>query len=279
MGRLDGKVALITGAARGQGRSHAIRLAEEGADIIAVDICSQIESVPYPMATEEDLQETARLVEEHDRRVTTHVADVRHYAQMEDVVRQGLAEFDHIDIVVANAGIGTFARVWEVTPEMWQEMIDVNLTGVFNTVRTVLPSMIEAGRGGSLILISSAAGIDNAFPNLPHYSAAKHGVTGLMHALTVDLSSLGIRANSIHPTTVDTPMVQNSAFYGLAGAETRDQAAAAFKTFNALPIPWVDPIDVSNAVLYLASDEARYITGVALRVDAGGSQAYKIPNA
>jgi NAD(P)-dependent dehydrogenase (short-subunit alcohol dehydrogenase family) len=167
--------------------------------------------------------------------------------------------------------------VWDLSPELWQEMIDVNLTGTFHTVRAALPSMIEAGRGGSLVLISSAAGLA-AFPSLPHYTAAKHGVTGLMRSLAVELASHGIRANSVHPTTVDTPMVQNSAFYAQVGAQTKEEAAAAFLTLNALPIPWVETIDISNAVLWLASDEARYVTGVALPVDAGGSQPYRIPN-
>ncbi|HEX4247446.1 MAG TPA: mycofactocin-coupled SDR family oxidoreductase [Pseudonocardia sp.] len=277
MGKLDGKVALVTGAARGQGRSHALRLAEEGADIIAVDVCAQLPSVPYRMGTAEELAETVKLVEELDRRISAHHADVRDADRLDEVVAAGLAEFGRIDVVVANAGIGTFGRVWELTPEQWREVVDVNLTGVFLTVRAALPSMIEAGRGGSLVLISSAAGLA-AFPNLAHYTAAKHGVTGLTRALAVELAPHRIRANSVHPTTVDTPMVQNQAFYDQVGARDRDEAATAFRGLNALPVPWVESGDVSNAVLWLASDESRYVTGVALPVDAGGLQPYRVPS-
>lgn len=281
MGRLTGKVALITGAARGQGRSHAIRLAQEGADIIALDICESLATVPFAGATEEDLAETAKEVESLDRRVLTHKADVRDSGQLDRVVAEGLSEFGHLDIVVANAGIGSFAPAWELTDEMWQEVMDVNLTGVWRTVKATVPTMISQGTGGSIVLTSSIAGLI-AFPNLAHYTAAKHGVTGLMRTLAVELAPYGIRCNSVHPTTVDTPMIQNEALYslflgGVQGA-TRADAEVGFKALNALPIPWVEAVDISNAVLWLASDEARYVTGTTQVIDAGAMAPFKIPH-
>jgi len=225
--RLSGKVALITGAARGQGRAHAIGLAEEGADIIALDICCDVDTVPYPGATEDDLAHTVKLVEETGRRVISMIADVRHLSALQAAVRDGVGTFGGIDIVVANAGIGTFGSVLELDEDTWQTMLDVNLTGVWKTVKAVAPTMIEGGKGGSIILISSLAGLI-AYPNLAHYVAAKHGVTGLMRALAVELAPHGIRVNSVHPGTVDTPMVANphawSIFTGIDDA-TRDQAA------------------------------------------------------
>ncbi len=280
MGRLDGKVALITGAARGQGRSHAIRLAQEGAEIIAVDSCTDAKTTPYPQATREDLDETTRLVEELDRRVFARVADVRDLSALQSAVADGMSEFGHLDIVSANAGIASFAPAWELTEDTWQEMIDVNLTGVWKTCKAVIPPMLEQGTGGSIVLTSSTAGLV-AYGNLAHYTAAKHGVTGLMRVLAVELAQHRIRVNSVHPTVVDTDMIQNQAIYdlftGVEGA-TREQATAAFTNVNALPIPWVDPVDISNAVLWLASDEARYVTGTTQVVDAGGTQPYRFPN-
>jgi SDR family mycofactocin-dependent oxidoreductase len=278
MGKLDGKVAFITGAARGQGRSHAIRLAEEGADIIAMDICSQLDSVPYPMATPNDLMTTVKEVESLGRRIIAAEGDVRDFARLEAIVADGIAELGRIDIVVANAGIGSFGRVWELSPETWREMVDINLNGVFNTVRAALPIMIEASRGGSIVLTSSVAGLA-AFPNCSHYTAAKHGVVGLMRSLAVELAQYNIRANSVHPTTVDTDMVQNSAFYEQIGAETREQAAATFSNMHALNIPWVEMSDISNAVLWLACDESRYVTGLTMPIDGGCLQPFRVPHA
>ena len=281
MARMDGKVAFITGAARGQGRSHALRLAEEGADIVAVDVCRQLESVPYPMATPDDLAETAKLVEELDRRIVAREADVRDSAQLEAAVSEGLSEFGHIDVVCANAGIFSTASAWDITEQMWQEMIDVNLAGVWRTVKAVVPSMMERGQGGSIILTSSAAGLI-AYPNLAHYVAAKHGVTGLMRALSIELAPKRIRVNSVHPTTVSTDMIHNSAIYNVFLPDldnpSREDVAAAMQLTNALPIPWVESVDISNAVLWLASDEARYVTGVALPVDAGVLAPIKLPH-
>jgi SDR family mycofactocin-dependent oxidoreductase len=283
MGRVDGKVAFITGAARGQGRAEAVRLAEEGADIIAVDVCAQLPGVAYDMATPEDLAETVRLVEALDRRVVARQADVRDLAALEAAVAEGTGQLGPIDIVVANAGIVTGpAATWEYTEEQWQEMIDVNLTGVWKTVKAAIPTMLAAGQGGSIILTSSNAGL-YAFPYLAHYTAAKHGVTGIMRSLAIELASSFIRCNSVHPTTVLTPMVDNPTSYvmmsgGLEGA-TKEDAARSMQTINAMPIPWVEAIDIANAVLYLACDESRYISGVALSVDGAGAQPYRLPHA
>jgi SDR family mycofactocin-dependent oxidoreductase len=277
MGTFDGKVVLITGAARGQGRSHAVRFAEEGADIIALDVCHDLDTVPYPLATPSDLAGTVKEVEGLGRRIASFEADTRDYGRMEEVVRDAVSEFGRIDIVVANAGICTVAPVWELTPQAWQEMIDVNLTGAFNPVRAALPTLMKQGPGGAIVLTSSAAGL-NAFPNMAHYTAAKHGVTGLMRSLAVELAPHGIRANSVHSTTVNTPMVQNRAFWALLGSEDAEGAKAGFQSLNALPVPYVEAIDVTNAVLYLASDDARYVTGVTLPVDAGSAMAYRIPH-
>ena len=272
MGRMEGKVAFITGAARGQGRSHALRLAQEGAEIIAVDVCRQLETVPYPMSTPDDLAETAKLVEELDRRIVAQEADVRQLSSLEAAVEAGLSEFGHIDVVCANAGIGTFAPGLEMDEQTWDEMIDVNLSGVWKTIKAAVPPMVEARRGGSVIITSSAAGL-KGFPNLVHYCAAKHGVVGIMRTLAQELAPYFIRVNSVHPTTVDTPMVMSDMFYRLVRPDLenpgREDMGEAFAGLNALPIPWVDPVDISNAVLWLASDEARYVTGVTLPVDAG----------
>ncbi|MBF4993263.1 mycofactocin-coupled SDR family oxidoreductase [Arthrobacter gandavensis] len=272
MGRVEGKVAFITGAARGQGRSHALRLAEEGADIIAVDICSQVETVNYPMATSEDLQQTVRDVEALDRRIVAVEADVRDLAALKAAVDSGVAELGRLDIVCGNAGIAGFGPADELTDEEWGDMLDINLTGVWHTARAAIPHLKAGGNGGSMILTSSTAGL-MAMENLAHYIAAKHGVVGLMRALALELAPHMIRVNSVHPTSVDTDMIHNSATYKLFAPDldspTREQIGERFRTLNALPINWVDPRDISNAVLFLASDEARYITGVTLPVDAG----------
>jgi SDR family mycofactocin-dependent oxidoreductase len=275
MGRVDGKVAFITGAGRGQGRSHALRLAQEGADIIAVDISKGVETLDYPISTPEDLAETAKLVEDYDRRIVALEADVRDSSQLQTAVRQGLSELGHIDIVCANAGIASFAPAMEISEPMWQEMIDINLTGVWKTVKAVVPSMIERRQGGAIILTSSVAGL-MGFGNLAHYSAAKHGVVGLMRVLAQELAPYMIRVNTVNPTTVNTQMISWDGMYQLFRPDlehpSKEDMGEGMKGLNALPIPWVDPIDVSNAVLWLASDEARYITGVALPVDAGFCQ-------
>ncbi|WP_028935763.1 mycofactocin-coupled SDR family oxidoreductase [Pseudonocardia spinosispora] len=281
-GRVDGKVALISGAARGQGRSHAVRLAAEGADIIALDVCADIESIHYPGPTEADLHETIRLVEELDRRVVAHVADVRRFDSVRAAVQDGVAELGRLDIVVANAGVMGFGQAWELTELEWQTMIDINLTGVWNTVRAAIPILIDQGAGGSIIMTSSAAGLA-AIPHTAHYVAAKHGVVGLMRSLAVELASHRIRVNSVHPTTVDTEMINNQYLYTLlTGGDphgTREAAMAALRAQNAFPIAAIDPLDVSNAVLYLASDDARFVTGTTLVVDAGALAPFKLPHA
>ncbi|MCW2897333.1 MAG: (+)-trans-carveol dehydrogenase [Trebonia sp.] len=272
-GRVQGKVAFITGAARGQGRSHAIRLAQEGADIIAVDILEDVPGIPYAGATEADLAETVKLVEALDRRIVASKADVRNYAALQAAVDDGVAQLGRLDIVSANAGIGTSPHhAWEIDADTWQTMIDINLTGVFNTAKAAIPHLIAGGKGGAIILTSSAAGLQ-AYENIAHYVSAKHGVVGLMRTLALELAPYMIRVNSIHPTQVDTPMIQNEATYRLFRPDlehpTREDFAPASQSVNALPIPWVEPVDISNAVLFLASDEGRYITGVTLPVDAG----------
>ncbi|CDK00246.1 putative short-chain type dehydrogenase/reductase MSMEG_6031/MSMEI_5872 [Microbacterium sp. C448] len=276
MGRLDGKVAFITGAARGQGRAHALRMAQEGADIIAIDISKQIETVPYGMATAEDLAETVRQVEALDRRIVASEADVRDYDALSAAVDEGVAQLGRVDIVSANAGIFSNATAEELTDTAWNDMIGVNLTGVWHTAKAAIPHLRAAG-GGSMILTSSTAGI-KGFPNFVHYVAAKHGVVGIMRTLALELAPDFIRVNSVHPTSVDTDMIQNDSLYALFAPDlpveerTRETLGARFQSLNALPIPWVEPVDISNAVLWLASDESRYVTGVMLPVDAGSTQ-------
>ena len=270
-GRVEGKVAFITGAARGQGRSHAIRLAEEGADIIAVDLCDQVGSVPYPMATPQDLADTVKEVEALDRRIVATQADVRDYGALKAAVDDGVAQLGHLDIVSANAGIFSFGTLEELDETHWQDMIDVNLSGVWHAAKAAIPHLRAAG-GGSMILTSSAAGLE-AIPNIGHYVSAKHGVVGLMRTLALELAPYSIRVNSIHPTQVDTPMIQNEPTWRLFRPDlehpTKEDFAPASQAVNALPIPWVEPVDISNAVLWLASDESRYVTGITLPVDAG----------
>jgi SDR family mycofactocin-dependent oxidoreductase len=272
-GRVAGKVAFITGAARGQGRSHAIRLAQEGADIIAVDLAGQIGSVPYAMSTPDDLAETVKEVEALDRRIVATQADVRDYGAVKAALDAGVAELGHLDIVSANAGIFSFGTLEELDETHWQDMLDVNLTGVWHAAKAAIPHL-RANHGGSMILTSSTAGL-MAIPNIGHYTAAKHGVVGLMRTLALELAPDFIRVNSVHPTGVDTDMIQNAAAYALFAPDlpeaerTRQVAAERFQTLNALPIPWVEPVDISNAVLWLASDESRYVTGVTLPIDAG----------
>ena len=272
MGRLDGKVALITGAARGQGRAHAIRLAEEGADIIATDLCGEVDSAPYEQASWEDLEETAAAVEKLDRRIHFQRADVRSAAELNEAVEKGVAALDRLDVVAANAGIWSHAPLMEMSDEMYHEMIDVNQHGVYNTCRAAVPQLIAQDEGGSIIITSSTAG-RKGFANHVHYSSAKHAVVGMMRSLANELAPHFIRVNTVHPTSVYTKMNQNPAIWELfaPGVEnpTYDDFGQTFTDLNLLPVPWVDPVDISNAVLFLASDEARYITGVQLPVDAG----------
>ncbi|HEY3631990.1 MAG TPA: mycofactocin-coupled SDR family oxidoreductase [Jatrophihabitantaceae bacterium] len=273
-GRLVGKVAFVTGAARGQGRSHAVRLAAEGADIIAVDVCDQLESVPYPMATKADLDETVAAVEALDRRIVARPADVRDLAALRSVVDEGVAQLGRLDVVVANAGIATYAPAVDLTELEWDEMIAVNLGGVWRTIRAAVPHIRAHGDGGSVIITSSASGL-RAIPNTAHYAAAKHGLVGLMKVLALELGPERIRVNTIHPTTVDTPMTRNDATLDLFLPGQADQSTEAFariaQRLNVLPVPWIQPEAVSNLVAFLASDDAQFITGAAVPVDAGMS--------
>jgi len=257
MARLEGKVAFITGAARGQGRSHAVRLAEEGADIIAVDI-----------AVDLDMAQTVKEVEALDRRIVASQADVRDYGGLTAALDDGVARLGRLDIVVANAGIVSFGTDEELTEQAWRDVIDVNLTGVWHTVKAAIPTCGRpaAGRSSSSVLVSRET-------DLGHYAAAKHGVVGLMQSLANELAPDMIRVNTVHPSAVDNDMIHNQALYHLLlpdrhGDITRQEIEPVFQTLNALPIPWVESVDISNAALFLASDEARYITGVTLPVDA-----------
>jgi (+)-trans-carveol dehydrogenase len=271
-GRVEGKVAFITGAARGQGRSHAITLAREGADIIAVDIAAQIASVPYPMATPQDLAQTVKEVEATGRRIVAAVADVRDFDALKQALDDGVAQLGRLDIVSANAGIVSYDQAADLAEQTWRDVIDVDLTGAWHAAKAAIPHLRAGRRGGSIILTSSDLGL-KAAANQAHYVAASHGVIGLMRTLALELAADFIRVNALAPTAVDTPMVMNSATYRLLRPDlenpTADDMAGPAAGLNALPIPWVESVDISNAVLWLASDEARYVTGVALPVDAG----------
>ncbi len=264
---LEGKVALITGAARGQGRAHAVRLAADGASIIAVDLCEQIASVPYSLATPEDLAATVKLVEDTGSRIVAKPGDVRDAASLSAALQAGLDEFGRLDIVVANAGIAPM----QSGRDGWRDVIDVNLTGVHYTVEAAIPTMISQGSGGSIVLISSAAGlagIGSADAGSIGYAAAKHGVVGLMRVYANLLAKHNIRVNSIHPSGVDTLMINNE-FTQQWLAHLVTDSDSPPDMGNALPVQVLQPDDIANAVAWLVSDQARYITGVTLPVDAG----------
>lgn len=273
-GRVEGKVAFVTGAARGQGRSHAVRLAQEGADIIAIDVCKPVTAPGgIPPSTPEDLAETADLVKNLNRRIVTAEVDVRDYAALKAAVDGGVEQLGRLDIIVANAGIGNGGETLDQTSEEdWDDMIGTNLTGVWKTVKAGVPHMIAGGNGGSIILTSSVGGL-KAYPHTGHYVAAKHGVVGLMRAFAVELGQHMIRVNSVHPTHVSTQMLHNEGTFKMFRPDLEnpgvDDMAPICQMFHTLPIPWVDPIDVSNAVLFFSSDEGRYLTGVTLPIDAG----------
>lgn len=272
MGKLDGKVAFITGAARGQGRSHAVRFAEEGANIIGVDVSTQIDTVPYPTAQPGDLEETVRQVEAAGGRMLASEVDVRDLAALTKAADDGAAEFGRIDIVIANAGISSMAPTLEMDENTWQTMIDINLTGVWKTVRAAVPHIVAGGRGGSVVLTSSLAALmTNA--NIAHYTAAKAGMVGLMQVLAKELAPQNIRVNTVHPTTIATDMVLNDATYKLFRPDvenpTRQDFEEAASQMNPLPLPVPESIEITNAVMYLVSDDARYVTGNTHVVDAG----------
>jgi SDR family mycofactocin-dependent oxidoreductase len=269
--RFNGRVALVTGAARGQGRSHAVRLAAEGADLILCDLGADIDTVPYPLGTQDELHETAQMVTEQGRRAVTCVADVRSTADLEAAVARGLAELGRIDILVANAGIAGVSTLAEMSDGAWQNMIDVNLTGVFKSMRAVVPHMVERGYG-RIVATSSIVGRQGS-ANIGHYVAAKWGVIGLVKSLAVEVAAHGVTVNAVLPTSVDSAMIQNETFHRLFLPDAEEIVAAeveaAYTTLNPIPVPWLAPNDVSDAVLFLASDEARFITGDALPVALG----------
>jgi SDR family mycofactocin-dependent oxidoreductase len=278
MGRMTGKAALITGAARGQGRAHAVRLAEEGADIVAVDLLGTIDTVGYSTPDSRDKDETIKLVHDRGRRILFEQGDVRDLARLEQITAKAVSELGHIDVVVANAGICTSSPSWDMAETMWQTLIDINLTGVWKTVRAAIPHMIAAGRGGSIIIISSIAGL-GAFPNMVHYDAAKHGLVGLMRGLAVELGQFNIRVNTVHPTNVDTPMLQNYSIRELMTgnpAATEADVVPVMSAQHIFNVPWVDVEDVSNMVAWLASDEARYVTATTQVLDAGALAPFKL---
>lgn len=272
--RVEGKVAFVTGAARGQGRSHAVRLAQEGADIIAVDACGPVTSdSQIAPSTPDDLAHTADLVKNLDRRIVTAQVDVRDYAALEAAVDSGVEQLGRLDIVVANAGIGNGGQTLDRTSEAdWDDMIAVNLSGVWKTVKAAVPHLLSGGAGGSIILTSSVGGL-KAYPHTGHYIAAKHGVIGLMRTFAVELGQYSIRVNAVCPTNVNTPMFMNEGTMKLFRPDLQnpgpDDLAVAAQFMHTLPVGWVEPIDISNAVLFLASDESRYITGLPVTVDAG----------
>jgi (+)-trans-carveol dehydrogenase len=281
-GRLEGKVAFITGAARGQGRSHALRLAQEGADIIAVDICRGFADSTAPAATPEDLAETADMVKNLDRRIVTAEVDVRDFDALKSAVDSGVEQLadgrntngsGRLDIVVANAGIGTTGvKLHKMREHIFDETIDINLGGVWKTVKAAVPHLLAGGRGGSIIITSSVGGT-KAYPQVGHYIAAKHGVVGLMRTFAVELGQHSIRVNTVHPTHVCTPLLMNEPTYRLFRPDLEnpgpEDLAPICQSFHFLPIPWVEPVDISNAILFLVSDEGRYVTGVPLPIDAG----------
>ncbi|RAY12860.1 SDR family mycofactocin-dependent oxidoreductase [Actinomadura craniellae] len=272
-GRVEGKVAFITGAARGQGRSHAVRLAEEGADIIAVDVCRQLDGVPIPMSTPEDLDETVAQVKALGRRIVAAQADVRDFEALKAVVDDGVTQLGRLDIVLINAGLAASGNaIHQLDETLWRDSIDVNLTGAYLTAKAAVPHIIEGGRGGSIVLTSSVGGL-KAHPFVGNYVSGKHGMVGLMRTLAVELAEHSIRVNSVHPTQVNTPMLMNDLTYRMFRPDLEnpgpDDMAPISQMMHLLPVPWVEAVDISNAILFLVSDEARYITGVPLPIDAG----------
>jgi SDR family mycofactocin-dependent oxidoreductase len=271
MGKLDGRVALITGGARGQGRSHALTFAREGASIVVCDIAEQVDTVPYALANDAQLAETAKLVEEYDQRCLALKADVRDTAAVQGVVDEAMSEFGRIDILVANHGILSLTTVADMTDEQWNDVIDTDLTGVFKPMRAVIPHMREQG-WGRIIATASMAG-RTGLPTVAHYCAAKWGVIGLCKSVAREVADRGVTVNCVCPTNVDTDMIHNQAFYQLfaPGIEnpTKEQVVPGFQSLNAIPVPWIEPKDISEAMLFLASEDARYITGEALHVSAG----------
>ncbi|TWH37444.1 SDR family mycofactocin-dependent oxidoreductase [Rhodococcus rhodochrous J38] len=275
-GRVEGKVAFITGAARGQGRSHAIRLAQEGADIIALDICGPIrENAQIEPSTPEDMAETVEAVKSLNRRIVTAEADVRDFDAVKAAVDNGVEQLGRLDIIVANAGIGTGGAMLHETDEFdWREMLDINLSGVWKSIKAGVPHIIAGGNGGSIVLTSSVGGL-KAYPTMGPYISAKHGIVGMMRTFAIELGQHSIRVNTVHPTNVNTPMFMNEGAMKMFRPDLEnpgpEDMKAATQFMHVLPVGWVEPEDISNAVLFLASDESRYVTGLTLTVDAGST--------
>ncbi len=269
---LDGRVAIVTGAARGQGRSHAVRLAEMGADLVLVDVCADLERVPYGQPGPDALAETAQMATDAGAVVRTAVADVRDAEAMADAARTAVDDMGGIDIVVANAGVIQLKPATEISSDDWADVIGINLTGVWNTIAPTIAPMIEQGRGGVISITSSAAGLKGP-PHMAHYAASKSGVIGLMRSLSAELGRYNIRVNCLAPTTVDTEMVHWPEAYAMFRPDLenpqRDDVVDTFKELNVLPVPWIDAVDVTEALAFIVSDRARYITGTVLPVDAG----------
>lgn len=265
-------VALVTGAARGQGRSHSLRLAREGFDVVAVDLCAALDTPRYPGSTQDDLRTTAELVRQEGATVVPVVGDVRSSADMRRAVQDGIDACGRIDVVVANAGIVSSAPLLDMTEQQWREVVDINLTGAWRSVQAALPQMIEQGTGGSIVLISSIAGM-RGFRNLTNYTAAKHGLGGLAAGLANELAPFGIRVNVVAPTNVPTDMILNASAYKTFRPDleepSREDAMSGFASINLLETPWVQPEDISHAVAFLASPRSRFITGTTIPVDAG----------
>jgi SDR family mycofactocin-dependent oxidoreductase len=275
MGRFDGRVVFVTGIARGQGRSHAIEFAKEGAAIVGLDACAPIESAGYPMPSVEDLEETARIVADIGVPIVWRQVDIRDAEATATFVSHAVAELGRLDICISSAAIfSKFMPTVEIPPQEWAEMIEITLTGQWNTCRAAIPHIVAGGRGGSVVITSSGAGL-RGFPMFGHYVAAKHGLVGLMRTLANEYGAAGIRVNTVHPTNCNTPMIQREDLYRMFRPDLEQPTEADFEEasygMHLLPTPWVEPIDVTNAILFLASDEARYITGVTLPVDAGAA--------
>jgi (+)-trans-carveol dehydrogenase len=275
VGRFDGKVVFITGIARGQGRNHALKFAAEGADVIGLDACVPIPAAGYEMPTVEDLDQTIAMVEKLGRRIVARRCDIRDLEGVEATVAAGVEELGRLDICVSSAAIfSKLGPTIEIEPSEWAEMMDISLTGQWNTCRAAIPAILAGGEGGSVIITSSGAGL-RGFANFGHYVAAKHGLVGLMRTLANEYGAERIRVNTVHPTNVDTAMIQRPELYRLFRPDLEEPTAADFEeashVMHLLPVPWVEIEDVTNAIAFLASDEARYITGVTLPVDAGAA--------
>jgi SDR family mycofactocin-dependent oxidoreductase len=276
MGELTGRVAFVTGAARGQGRAYAVRFAREGADLIISDICAPVsDTVPYAASTPDDLAETVRLIEAEGRTALARVVDIRDDAAVRQLVADGVAQFGRLDILVANAGVLSWGRLWELSDEQWNTVIDVNLTGTWRTLRAVIPAMIDAGNGGSIIIVSSSAGL-KATPGNGHYAASKHGLTSITNTLALELGEFGIRVNSIHPYSIATPMIQNDAMLAVLGKHPSFLHSFAPMPYRPVATnkeskltDFMSPEQAAEVVLWLAGDRSGLVSGSQIAIDRG----------